>query len=93
MIEDDFLDRHSVEEFADKLGVGSRHLSRLFMRHAGASPTEVAATRRVQRAKRMIDQTDFPIADIAFAAGFQSVRRFNDAFKRTYGRPPSAFRR
>lgn len=93
MIEDDFLDRYSVEELADKLGVGSRHLSRLFMKHAGASPSEVAATWRVQRAKRMIDQTDLPMAEIAFAAGFQSVRRFNDAFKRTYGRPPSAFRR
>jgi len=59
----------------------------------GATPSEVAGTLRVQRAKRLIDQTAMPLSEIAFAAGFQSVRRFNDAFRATYGRPPSAFRR
>lgn len=93
LIQAGFLDRASVGELAEKLGIGPRHLSRLFLRHAGASPSEVAATRRIQVAKRLIDETAMPLSEIAFVAGFGSVRRFNDAFRATYGRPPSAFRR
>ena len=93
MIEDGFLDHGSVAGLAERLGIGPRHLLRLFMRHAGATPSEVAATRRVQAAKRLISDTDMPLAEIAFAAGFNSVRRFNDAFRATYSRPPSSFRR
>lgn len=93
MIEDGFLDTSTVDELADKLGIGSRHLSRLFVKHAGASPTQVAATARVQRAKRMINAGDMALSEIAFAAGFQSIRRFNDVFKALYGRSPSSIRR
>ncbi len=93
LIEEGFLDQAGVGALADRLGVGARHLSRLFLRYAGANPTEIAATRRVQAAKRMIDGTDLPLGEIAFAAGFGSIRRYNDAFLRTYGRPPSSFRR
>lgn len=93
MIEDGFLDSNTVDDLADKLGIGSRHLSRLFAKHAGASPSQVAATARVQRAKRMIDAGNLALSEIAFAAGFQSVRRFNDVFKALYGRPPSTLRR
>jgi AraC family transcriptional regulator, regulatory protein of adaptative response / methylated-DNA-[protein]-cysteine methyltransferase len=93
LIEDGFLDEASVAELAECLGIGPRHLLRLFFRHTGATPSEVAATRRVQTAKRLIDQTPMPLSEIAFAAGFRSVRRFNDAFRATYGRPPSCFRR
>jgi AraC family transcriptional regulator of adaptative response / DNA-3-methyladenine glycosylase II len=93
MIDEGYLDRASVADLAAALGVGPRHLLRLFMRHAGAGPSEVAATRRVQRAKRLIDETAMPLAEIAFAAGFGSIRRFNDAFLATYRRPPSSFRR
>ncbi|RZN07466.1 transcriptional regulator [Bradyrhizobium genosp. SA-3] len=93
LINEGFLDRASAAELAEALGVGPRHLLRLFMRHAGASPSEIAATRRVQEAKRLIDQTTMNFAEIAFAAGFGSVRRFNDAFAATYKRPPSSFRR
>lgn len=92
LIEAGFLDRASVSDLADRLGIGPRHLLRLFLRHAGATPSEVAATRRIQSAKRLIDGTKMPLAQIAFAAGFGSVRRFNDAFRATYGRPPSSFR-
>ena len=92
MIEDGFLDRASVTDLSDALGVGPRHLHRLFLRHAGASPSEIAATWRVQQAKRLIDETGMALAEIAFAAGFGSVRRFNDAFLATYKRPPSSFR-
>jgi AraC family transcriptional regulator of adaptative response / DNA-3-methyladenine glycosylase II len=93
LIEEGFLDRSSVTELAEKLGVGPRHLRRLFLRHLGASPSEIAATRRVQTAKLLLDETQTPVADIAFWAGFQSLRRFNAAFRATYGRPPSSFRR
>jgi AraC family transcriptional regulator of adaptative response/methylated-DNA-[protein]-cysteine methyltransferase len=93
LIEEGFLDEASVAELADRLGVGPRHLLRLFLRHTGAPPSEIAATRRVQIAKRLIDQTTMGLSDIAFAAGFRSVRRFNDAFRATYGRPPSSFSR
>jgi AraC family transcriptional regulator of adaptative response/methylated-DNA-[protein]-cysteine methyltransferase len=92
LIQAGFLDRASVEDLAEKLGIGSRHLLRLFLRHAGATPSDVAATRRVQAAKRLIDETTMPLSQIAFAAGFGSVRRFNEAFRGTYGRPPSSFR-
>jgi len=87
-----FLNEASVAELAVRLGIGPRHLLRLFVRHTGATPTEVAATRRVQRAKRLIDETEMPMSEIAHAAGFRSLRRFNDAFRATYRRPPSSFR-
>jgi AraC family transcriptional regulator of adaptative response / DNA-3-methyladenine glycosylase II len=93
LIEEGFLDEGSVAELADRLGIGPRHLLRLFFRHAGATPSEIAATRRVQTAKRLIDQTSMPLSEVAFAAGFRSVRRFNDAFRATYGRRLSSLRR
>ncbi len=87
------LDDGNVEELADRLGVTSRHLRRLFTKHLGASPLAVAHTQRLHFAKRLIDETDLPLGDIAIAAGYGSVRRFNDAFKRTYKRPPRDLRR
>jgi AraC family transcriptional regulator, regulatory protein of adaptative response / methylated-DNA-[protein]-cysteine methyltransferase len=92
LIADGFLDRKSVVALADALGVGTRHLARLFVKHIGATPLQVAATRRIQIAKALISDTELPLADVAFAAGFQSVRRFNDAFRKVYRRAPSAFR-
>lgn len=82
-----------VEALADTLGMTSRYLRRLFLRYAGASPTAVAVTGRVQRAKRLIDETAMPISAIAFAAGFASIRRFNAAFRAVYRRPPSTLRK
>ena len=93
LIGEGFLDRHSMERLAEKLGVGTRHLLRLFRAHVGASPNEVAGTRRVQAAKKLISDTDMPLGEIALEAGFGSVRRFNDAFRKTYKRPPTSFRR
>ncbi len=86
-------DGKTVEDLAETLGMTARHLRRLFGRHAGASPTAVATTRRVQRAKALLDQTALPMSAIAFAAGFASIRRFNAAFRAVYRRPPSAIRR
>ena len=93
LIDGGFLDDgKTVGDLADTLGMTSRHLSRLFAEHAGAPPSAVAATRRVQRAKRMVDETSLPMAAIAFAAGFRSIRRFNAAFRAVYRRPPTALR-
>ena len=86
-------DSRTVEDLADALGMTTRHLRRLFVRYAGASPAEVAATMRVQRAKRLVDESAMPMSEVAFAAGFGSIRRFNAAFRAVYGRPPTAVRR
>jgi len=93
LVEDGALDEAGVEALAERLGVGARHLSRLFKKHVGASPTQVAQTARVQRAKRLIDTTDLPMTEIALSAGFGSLRRFNAVFAEVYKRPPTAIRR
>lgn len=82
-----------TEGLARRLGVGGRHLRRLFEQHVGASPKAVAATRRVQLAKRLLDETDWSIAAVAAAAGFGSVRRFNEVVRAVYGRAPRELRR
>lgn len=92
LIEGGALDRSGVVDLADCLGVGSRHLARLFHEHLQASPIEVATTLRVQRAKRLLDTTDMSIKEIASQAGFPSARRMHAAFSNLYGRAPSAFR-
>jgi AraC family transcriptional regulator of adaptative response / DNA-3-methyladenine glycosylase II len=86
-------DGGTVEELALALGMTARHLRRLFLCHAGASPVAVATTTRVQRAKSLIEETAMPMAAVAFAAGFSSIRRFNAAFRSVYRRPPTAIRR
>jgi AraC family transcriptional regulator of adaptative response / DNA-3-methyladenine glycosylase II len=83
----------TVEALATRCGVGARHLSRLFREHIGASPIEVAQTRRVQRAMQMIAGSDLPMTEIAHRAGFASLRRFNEVIAARYGRPPSALRK
>jgi AraC family transcriptional regulator of adaptative response/methylated-DNA-[protein]-cysteine methyltransferase len=94
LIERGFLDDgESVAGLAHALGMTPRHLRRLFRQHAGASPTAVAMTRRVQRAKTLVDGTAMPMSAIAFAAGFASIRRFNAAFRAVYRRPPSTLRK
>src|SRR5207245_1662886 len=82
-----------VGDLADTLGMTARHLRRLFLHHAGASPTAVATTRRVQRAKALVDGTAMSMSAIAFASGFASIRRFNSAFRAVYRRSPTAVRR
>ncbi len=82
----------SVEALAARCGVGARHLTRLFRQHLGASPVEMAQTRRVQRAMQLITHTSLPMAEIALAAGFGSLRRFNEVLLARYGRSPTALR-
>ena len=83
----------SVEALAERLGLGSRHLRRLFAEHVGASPASLQRTHRVHFARRLLDETSLPVAQVAFAAGFESVRRFNDAIRGTFHRAPRELRR
>ncbi len=83
----------TVGALAARLGVGERQLVRLFARHFGASPGQVAKTARMQRAKRMLDTTDLPMSQVALVAGFSSLRRFNAVFAEVYCRSPSEIRR
>jgi len=87
------LDDGGVEVLAERLGVGSRHLRRLFLRHLGATPSAVAQTRRLQFAKKLIDETKLPMGDVALASGFGSVRRFNSGIQKVYHRTPTQIRR
>jgi AraC family transcriptional regulator, regulatory protein of adaptative response / DNA-3-methyladenine glycosylase II len=82
-----------VEALAQHLGVGSRHLRRLFIRHLGAAPNAVAQTRRLHFAKKLIDETTLPMQEVAVASGFGCVRRFNAAIRTTYKRTPTQIRR
>jgi AraC family transcriptional regulator, regulatory protein of adaptative response / DNA-3-methyladenine glycosylase II len=93
LISESALDDGGVDVLAARLGIGSRQLRRLFVRHLGASPIAVAKTRRLHFAKKLIDETTLPMGQIALAAGFGSVRRFNAAFRKTYNRTPSQLRR
>jgi AraC family transcriptional regulator of adaptative response / DNA-3-methyladenine glycosylase II len=93
LISNGALDDASVEELAERLGIGPRHLSRLFQKHLGASPAQVAGTGRVQRAKRLPDETDLPMTEIALRSGFRSLRRFNTVFAEVYKRSPTVIRR
>jgi AraC family transcriptional regulator, regulatory protein of adaptative response / methylated-DNA-[protein]-cysteine methyltransferase len=86
-------DNASVDALAARVGVGARHLTRLFARHLGASPMQVAKTARVQRAKRLLDETGLPMTEVAMRAGFGSLRRFNAVFAEVYRRSPSEIRR
>lgn len=79
LIDHGALDAASVDTLASRLGISPRHLDRLFAQHVGASPVAVAMTRRLHFAKRLLDDTRLPITQIALAAGFRSLRRFNDA--------------
>jgi AraC family transcriptional regulator of adaptative response/methylated-DNA-[protein]-cysteine methyltransferase len=92
LIQGGALDGSSVEVLSDRLGIGTRHLSRLFQKHLGASPLQAAKTARVQRAKRLLDETDLSMAQIAMRAGFGSLRRFNAVFAEVYARPPTQIR-
>ena len=93
LIELGALDEADVDTLAGRLGVGERQLRRLFRQHLGASPVAVAQTRRVLLAKQLIHETHLPMAEIAFASGFGSIRRFNETFQALFGRPPGALRR
>ncbi len=87
------LEDGGMQHLAECLGVSSRRLRRLFLLHLGASPSSVAQTRRLQFAKKLIDETSLPMTRVALASGFGSVRRFNANIRRVYHRTPTQIRR
>jgi AraC family transcriptional regulator of adaptative response / DNA-3-methyladenine glycosylase II len=93
LIAEGALEEDGVDTLAERLGIGSRHMRRLFLEHLGATPVAVAQTRRLLAAKKLIDETSLPLTEIAIAAGFGSIRRFNAAFLETWGRCPREMRR
>jgi AraC family transcriptional regulator of adaptative response / DNA-3-methyladenine glycosylase II len=93
LIDDALVQAMSMDDLAARLGIGSRHLRRLFVHHLGASPQSVLHTRRLHFAKQLIDSTAMPFTAVALAAGFGSIRRFNDAVVATWGRTPTALRK
>ncbi len=93
LIGEGVMDKHDFPELASRLHVGPRQLRRLFVQHLGASPIAVAQNRRILFAKKLITETTLPMTEIAFSAGFSSIRRFNGAMQKAYGRPPTALRK
>lgn len=93
LINDGALDQGSVAMLCDRLGVTTRHLAELFTNHLGASAKTVARTRRLQFAKKLIDETSLTMAEIALSSGYGSVRGFNDHFVQTYSRSPGSLRK
>jgi AraC family transcriptional regulator of adaptative response / DNA-3-methyladenine glycosylase II len=87
------LNDGNVDQLAERLGIGSRHLRRLFAQHLGASPIKIATTHRIHLARRLLDESHLPITKIAHYAGFQSIREFNHAVRLSAGQSPSAMRK
>ena len=87
------LDRDGVDALAERLGIGPRHLDRLFAKHIGASPLQFAQANRLHKAKRLLDNTRLPMTEVAVRAGFSSLRRFNATFAEVYKRSPTEIRR
>jgi len=92
LIDESALEDGGVEALASRLGVGARHLRRLFLQHLGATPSAVARTRRLHFAKKLIDETSLPMNQVALASGFGCVRRFNAGIRDVYKRTPKEIR-
>ena len=84
---------HDEDTFASILGVSSRHLRRLFQEETGKTAKQIADTNRLDFARKLITETNLPITKIGYSSGFSSIRRFNDAVKKRFKRPPSALRK
>ncbi|MDQ3136795.1 MAG: helix-turn-helix domain-containing protein [Gemmatimonadota bacterium] len=87
------LNGRAVGQLAGELGVSDRHLRRVLERELGVSPLELAQTHRLLLAKRLLADTSLPVTRIAYASGFQSLRRFNSVFRERYRLSPGALRR
>lgn len=93
LIEAGTVDAAGVAGLASQLGVSERHLRRELQSTVGTGPLQLARTRRLWLARLLLDQTTLPVTDVAFAAGFKSIRQFNDSIRRAFDAPPSALRR
>ncbi|WP_028655927.1 DNA-3-methyladenine glycosylase 2 family protein [Nocardioides sp. J54] len=92
LIADGVVDREGVEGLARRLGYTSRHLARLLTAELGAGPLALARTQRAQTARALVESTDLSLTDVAFAAGFSSVRQFNQTMQEVYAASPSELR-
>lgn len=92
LIDDGAADEDGVAGLARRLHITERHLHRLFVAELGAGPLAVARTKRLLLAKQLLTETALPVTDVAFAAGFGSVRQFNATMRETYGFTPSELR-
>ena len=93
LIADGALEQDSLQVLAERVGIGSRQLRRVFLAHTGATPIAVHTTRRLLLAKQLLTETALPVTQVALAAGFRSLRRFNAAFLDGCGMAPTAIRR
>jgi AraC family transcriptional regulator of adaptative response / DNA-3-methyladenine glycosylase II len=92
LISQGLSDDINLEKLAERVGIGSRHLRRLFIQHIGVAPKAVLRTQRLHFARQLIDETDQPMTRIAFASGFNSVRRFNQAILKSFRASPTVLR-
>ena len=93
MIYDGYLIEHSINELASKLFLSDRHLRKLFVENLGVPPIKVAKYHKSIFAKKLLIYSNKSVIEVAFAAGFRSVRQFNDVFKSLFGLTPTAVRR
>ena len=87
------LHRAGEEKFAERLGVSARHLRRLFAAEMGRTPKQISDANRLNFARKLVVETSMPVMTVARTAGFRSLRRFNDAFRKRFRRPPSKVRK
>ncbi len=92
LIQDGVLDREGVGGVAQRLGYSERHLTRIVTDELGAPPIAIARAQRAQTARTLIETTRMPFTDVAFAAGFQSIRQFNDTIRQVFALTPTALR-
>lgn len=92
LIADGVVDREGVDGLAGRLGYGARHLGRLLREELGAPPLALARAQRAQTARLLLTGSDLPVSDVAFAAGFSSIRQFNATVAEVYERTPTALR-
>jgi len=92
LIGDGVVEREGVEGLASRLGYSQRHVTRMITQELGAGPLALARSNRSQAARVLIETTDMPMSDIAFAAGFASIRQFNDSVRHAYALSPTEMR-
>ncbi len=92
LIADGVVDREGVEGLARRVGYTSRHLTRLLTAQLGAGPLALARAKRAQTARVLVETTDMSLSDVAFAAGFSSIRQFNETVREVYALSPTELR-